>query len=268
VTRVLERRQTRFQTLVIADTEAYGRVLLLDGQLQSSERDEFIYHEALVHPAMLLHPEPAQVLILGGGEGATLREVLAHESVREARMVDIDGEVVAACRTHLPMFGRGSFEDPRARLVIDDARRDLERGGARYDVILQDLTDPDEEGPAAELFHARFFSLVASRLSARGLFVVQCGSASVTRREELLATLDELRGAFAHVAPYLAFVPSFAAPWSFALAAPQPFTLLDPQTWRERLGARLRRPCRSLDGESLRAMFAWPPHLARPAGTA
>lgn len=268
VKRTLVSRRTRYQQLEIVDTEAYGRTLLLDGQVQSSERDEFLYHEALVHPALLLHASPHRVLILGGGEGATLREVLAHRSVREAHMVDIDREVVAACREHLPMFSRGSFEDPRTRLVFDDARAELERSEQSFDVIVQDVTDPAEAGPAAALFEPSFFELVQRRLAPGGLFVVQCGSASVTQLGVLAATLEKLRSVFGGVAPYLTTVPSFAAPWSFALAATTPIQRLTAGTWNALLAARLARPCQALDGETIAALFALGPHLRRALGGA
>ncbi|MFO0980803.1 MAG: hypothetical protein U1E76_03475 [Planctomycetota bacterium] len=147
VREVLVRRRTRYQQLEIVDTLAFGRMLLLDGQVQSSERDEFVYHEALVQPAMLAGPRAARVLILGGGEGATLREVLAHASVTSATMVDIDQDVVQACREHLPMFSRGSFEDARAQLVIAIAARAKAARRRAVDVIDEDVTDPTEQVP-------------------------------------------------------------------------------------------------------------------------
>src|SRR3972149_10779996 len=108
---------TRFQKAEIITTKSFGRCLVLDGKIQSSELDEFIYHEALVHPAMLAHPKPEAVLIAGGGEGATLREVLAHRSVKRVVMVDLDQEGVELCRRHLPAWHQGSFDDPKVELL-------------------------------------------------------------------------------------------------------------------------------------------------------
>ena len=116
-----------FQDIEIVETEGYGRCLLLGGEVQSFEADEYIYHESLVHPAMLLHPAPRQVLVIGGGEGATLREVLRHRSVERAVMVDLDPQVIAAAREHLPSFHAGSFDDPRVRIEFADGRAFIER---------------------------------------------------------------------------------------------------------------------------------------------
>ena len=113
--------RTAYQRVQLLDSDAFGKMLVLDGKTQSSALDEAIYHDALVHPAMLLHPHPLRVFIAGGGEGATLREVLAHHTVERAVMVDIDGEVVELCKRHLPSFSQGAFEDPRAELHLADA---------------------------------------------------------------------------------------------------------------------------------------------------
>jgi len=113
--------QTPFQTVKIIDTYYLGRILVLDNKIQSAESDEFIYHESLVHPSMVLHGKPQNVLILGGGEGATLREVLRYKSVNKATMVDIDQVLVGLCEKHLAKWHNGAFKDPRVELVFDDA---------------------------------------------------------------------------------------------------------------------------------------------------
>src|SRR5262245_47815335 len=125
-TEVLHTRQTRFQKLEIADTVSYGRALFLDDKIQSSESDEFVYHEALVHPALVLHPQPRSVLVVGGGEGATLREALRHRTVERAVMVDIDDQAVEACRQYLGAWHQGAFDDSRTELLHADARGWLE----------------------------------------------------------------------------------------------------------------------------------------------
>ena len=116
IKQVIYSGKTKFQSIDIVDTGSFGISLVLDGKIQSSEQDEFIYHEALVHPAMLSHSNPERVFIAGGGEGATLHEVLTHNTVRRVAMVDIDKEVVDICRRFLATFHRGSFNDPRAEI--------------------------------------------------------------------------------------------------------------------------------------------------------
>ena len=140
VRRTLVRAKTRFQNVVLADSCAFGRCLILDGEIQSSERDEFIYHEGLVHPAMALHPGPRDVLILGGGEGATLREVFRHRSVRRVTMVDIDGDVVKFCRKYLGKWHQGAFSDRRTILRIEDAAKFIRETREQFDIIISELT--------------------------------------------------------------------------------------------------------------------------------
>ena len=161
--------KTRFQEVEVLDTIDFGRCLILDGKTQSSEADEFVYHEALVHPAMVAHPNPESVFIAGGGEGATLREVLAHNSVKSAVMVDLDGEVVEICRRFLPNHHRGAFDDPRVQLHFADARQYLENTEDTYDVIIVDLPDPQEAGPASFLYTQSFYSLLRRRLNPEGV---------------------------------------------------------------------------------------------------
>lgn len=150
--RVLYQGRTRWQNVLIADTYNYDRVLMLDGAIQSAESDESLYHELLVQPAMLAHDEPRDVLIIGGGEGATLREVLSHASVRRAVMVDLDRELVELCREHLFQWHQGAFDDPRCELLAEDGRAYLERDPSLYDVVIIDVVDMLDNGPAQALY--------------------------------------------------------------------------------------------------------------------
>jgi thermospermine synthase len=149
---VLYSATTPFQKVEVLDTEPFGHVLMLDGVLNSAEKDEYIYHESLVQPAMLAHPHPRTVFIGGGGEGATLREVLRHPSVEKAVMVDIDGDLVEVFRRDLPQYPQGAFDDPRTELIFDDAKKQLEEYDGLFDVIVLDLADPVEAGPAFPLW--------------------------------------------------------------------------------------------------------------------
>jgi spermidine synthase len=126
IDKTIVKKTTAIQDVEIVDTPSYGIVLILDGLIQSAEDDEHTYHEALVHPGMIGHANPREVLIIGGGEGATLREVLRYRSVQRATMVDIDGELVELCKKHLDDWHKGSFRDPRAEVIIADGRAFLE----------------------------------------------------------------------------------------------------------------------------------------------
>lgn len=176
--RVLVSVKTRYQEVVIADLEDYGRALILDNYVQSSEADEYIYHEVLVHPAMTTHPKPKNVLIIGGGEGATLREVLKHKTVEKAVMVDIDGEVVEFARKYLEFMHQGSFDDSRAEIVIMDGKDYVAKTPDKaFDVVVMDLTDPYSSEIAKTLYSKEFFAEIKRILTDDGLVVTQAGNA-------------------------------------------------------------------------------------------
>jgi spermidine synthase len=221
--KVLARGKTSFQEYEIFENSQWGRTLMLDGRLQSAELDEFVYHEALVHPALVAHPDPRRVLILGGGEGATLREVLRHPPVSQAVMVDIDGELVEVCRRWLPSFHRGAFEDPRTSLVYTDGRAWLaDQPDGSFEVIILDLPEPLEEGPASLLFTREMYEIVRRKLAPKGLVGVQSGSGNIFGR--LMADINRtLRAVFHRVAPYTAFVTSFMDLYGFHVAGREEF---------------------------------------------
>ena len=254
--------QTKFQSIAIIDNDSFGKCLVLDGKIQSSEVDEFIYHEALVHPAMVTHPNPEKVFIAGGGEGATLREVLAHNTVKKAVMVDIDEEVVNICRHFLPSWHQNSFDDQRAELHFADARAYLEKNDAKFDVIIIDLPDPLEKGPARLLYTREFYELVKQRLQPDGIISVQAESANWTQIANFVDIVNTLANVFPIVRPYQVHVPSFNSLWGFAIASQK----LDPQklTPEEidlKISTRISRQLKSYDGLTHQAMFTIPKHL-------
>jgi len=179
IARTLVEAQTKFQHVEIFQTAAYGKTLVLDGRIQSSQVDEFIYHEALVHPGMLTaEAAPRSALVIGGGEGATLREILRYPAVTRAVMVDIDQEVVELCKSHLPEMHRGAFDDPRTEVRHEDARAYLEQTKDRFDMITVDLDDVPE---------ARVGSPVV--LWGEGLPVDEVANAASTVGYELLCAV-------------------------------------------------------------------------------
>jgi spermidine synthase len=234
---VITKGRTRFQEYEIFLSSLYGHVLVLDGRLQSAQKDEAIYHEAMVHPAMLAHPGPRQVLVLGGGEGATLREALRHATVSRAVMVDIDEELVRMCEKWLPSYHAGAFHDPRTELVFADGRAWLEaQPDASFDVILLDLPEPLGEGPALTLFTREMYELVRRKLAPRGLMAVQSGSAGIHGR--MMPDINwTLRTVFPQVMAYAAFVPSFMDLYGFHVAGPE-FAWPPPADMAARLQAR------------------------------
>lgn len=232
---VLVRRRTAFQDLLIGRNARYGLCLFLDDLMQSAQSDEALYHEPFVHPAMVLHPEPRRVLIGGAGEGATAREVLRHRSVEHVVAVDLDADVVDACRTFLPTWSAGAFEDPRVELRIETIQATLcAAADASFDVILLDVTDPVVAGPSVELFTARFFAEVARVLTDDGVVVLQSGAFDLADPSLLRSVCATLGTAFEWVRPMLLNVPSFHGGWSTTLARKR-----DPQAGAAAIGARI-----------------------------
>jgi spermidine synthase len=220
IARTIVEAQTKFQHVEILQTAAYGKTLVLDGRIQSSQGDEFIYHEALVHPGMLTTEGPPQsALVIGGGEGATLREILRYPSITRAVMVDIDGEVVELCKVHLPEMHRGAFDDPRSEVRHEDARAYLEKSKDRFDFITIDLVEPLEEGPACMLFTQEFYSLVRDRLTPGGAMSMQAGMTKLGELGFFTSIHRTLREVFPIVAAYQSFISCFGTPWGFIVAS-------------------------------------------------
>ncbi|MCH7745679.1 MAG: polyamine aminopropyltransferase [Chloroflexi bacterium] len=263
VTKVLYEGRTAYQHVLVQDTACFGRSLVLDGKTQSTEVDEFVYHEALVHPIMLAHPEPQQVFIAGGGEGATLREVLSHKSVTKAVMVDIDSEVVALCRQHLPNHHRGAFDDPRLELHHTDALKFLEDTEDRFDIVIIDVPDPLEQGPAYMLFTQEFYQLLKDRLKPNGLMVAQSGPTGPAFYEQCFSAVAKTIGTV-FPAVYLseAFIPSFGTTWGFVIGSLEPDpTALSVQDIDSRIAERISGQLRFYDGITQRGMFSVPKYL-------
>jgi spermidine synthase len=261
--RVLVSGKTRFQEYEIFENRVWGKMLLLDGRLQSAARDEFIYHEALVHPALLAHPRPRRVLVLGGGEGATLREVLRYPGVQHAVMVDIDAELVAICRRWLPEFHRGAFDDRRTAVVFADGRAWLaaQPPGA-FEVIVLDLPEPLEEGPALLLFTREMYELAESRLAPGGVVAVQSGAAGLLGRmmPDVNATL---RAVFPRVVAYTAFVPSFMEVYGFHLAGGEDLVWPSREQAAQRLQHQGVGPLRWLEPKFAQTLPLIPAYLAQ-----
>lgn len=173
VEKVLYREKTDHQDLVIFENPVLGRVMALDGVVQTTERDEFIYHEMLTHVPLLAHGQAKKVLIIGGGDGGMLREVSRHPGVEQITMVEIDAGVIEFCRQYLPNHSAGAYDDPRFKLVIDDGVNFVNQTGETFDVIISDCTDPI--GPGESLFTSAFYEGCARCLNEGGIFVAQNG---------------------------------------------------------------------------------------------
>lgn len=253
---VLTHTRTAFQELYVVNTRDLGKALVLDGKWQSCVVDEFIYHESLVQPAMVLHGSPERVLILGGAEGATAREVARWSCVRSIVMVDIDGAVVEACKTHLAEMHQNVFADPRLTVVINDAHEFLASDSGGWDAVILDLCDPVEDGPSLRLFTVEYFATIARSLKTEGVVAIQAGPALGRGFATVVRTM---RSIFRTVLPYSMTVPSYPGPWAFVLGTNGSLTI------NERSVAELLKPIadelRCLDADVLRAMFVLPRHI-------
>ncbi|HLJ62005.1 MAG TPA: polyamine aminopropyltransferase [bacterium] len=216
VTRRLHDEQTPYQHLEIYESPRFGRMLVLDGAVQTTEGDEFVYHEMLAHPALLTHPAPRRVLIVGGGDGGLLEEALKHP-VERATMVEIDDAVVRTSRQYLDLISGGAFDDPRTQLVIGDGIAYVTEGHDPFDVVLVDSTDP--AGPAVGLFSQAFYAAIARRLAPQGVVAVQSGSA--VYQQDLIAMVHRnLAPSFPIVRTYVATVLAYpGVVWSLTLGS-------------------------------------------------
>ena len=206
ISRTLFRQKTDFQELAIHETPAFGRILTLDGVCQTTERDEFFYHEMMTHLPILAHGQVRKVLIIGGGDGGILRETLKHRSVEKATLVEIDPAVIELTKTYIPSIPGRAFEDPRTELVIGDGVKFVAETAEKYDVVMVDSTDPI--GPAEVLFQTDFYAQCKRCLTERGILVTQNG-VPFLQPEEFTTTYKRLRTLFSDASFYFVPVPTY-----------------------------------------------------------
>lgn len=206
VTKELFRQRTEFQDMVIFETPSFGRVLALDGIVQTTEKDEFVYHEMMAHVPIVAHGNAKNVLIIGGGDGGVLREVLRHKDVR-AVMVEIDRTVVDLCTEHMPSLSDGAFSNPRGELVIADGLKYVAETARTFDAIIVDSTDPI--GPGEVLFTETFYGDCKRALTPGGILITQSG-VPYFQREEMIASAKRLRPHFKDVGFYVISSPTYA----------------------------------------------------------
>lgn len=232
---VLFEHRTEHQELIIFRNRDFGTVMALDGIIQTTERDEFVYHEMMTHVPILAHGAARRVLIIGGGDGGILREVLRHPSVEHVTQVEIDQAVIDMCKQYLPNHSAGAFDDPRANIVIADGVDFVSECQDTFDVVISDCTDPI--GPGEVLFSSRFYEGVKRCLNPGGVFVAQNG-VPFMQQDEVVTTRRRLSPYFADQSFYNAAVPTYVGGvMTFAWASDN---------------AELRQ----LDADTLKARFA------------
>lgn len=265
--RVFATAQSEFQDIKLVETSTFGKCLVLDNQIQSSLSDEACYHEALVHPAMLAHPNPKRVFIGGGGEGATAREVLKH-SVDRLLMADFDEKVCDFCREHLPEWNAGVWEDPRFECRYADARAELQKcaaAGEKFDVIIMDICDPLDAGPGWVLYTKEFYEECRrDYLAPGGVLVTQAtcvdvaypGNPEITDPYPILARTFE--DVFAHTRAFHSQIPSFYYPWGFVMGSDAELGSPDAAAVDAALAQRKMPELKHYDGVTHLHMFSLP----------
>ncbi|HUJ00051.1 MAG TPA: polyamine aminopropyltransferase [Usitatibacter sp.] len=261
---LLERRQTPFQLLEVYETPELGRIFRLDGFNMTSERDEFFYHENLVHPAAVAHPGPQRALVIGGGDGGSSEELLKHSTLEVVHMAELDPVVIEVAKAQFGSVHRGAFDDPRLKVTVGDGLEYLRTTNVRYDLVSMDLTDP--VGPSVELYSPATFALARRAMAPGGALTLHVGS-PFSHPQRVRSTLANLRRVFRVVAPYFVHIPLYGSIWGFACASDS----LDPRALApadvERvIASRGIRDLQYYNGDVHRAMFALPNYVRSLVG--
>ena len=255
-TRRLASVRSPFQHIEVFDTPQWGRLFRLDGAFMTSEGDEYLYHEPIVHAAAIAHPAPRSALVVGGGDGGSTEELLKHPTMARVVIAELDEAVIEVAREHLGPIHRGAFDDPRVEVRIGDGLATARGSGERFDLVVLDLTDPDT--PARQLYTAEFFALAKQRLAPGGALALHVGS-PIYQPERVRRLLADLATVFPVLRPMGLYVPLYGAYWGLAVAAE---TLdpcaLEPAEVDARLRARGIADLRFLNGDTHRALFALP----------
>jgi len=248
-TGTLHTARTPFQDLAVLETKQYGRMLVLDGMVMTTIADEFVYHEMISHVALFTHPDPKDVLVIGGGDGGAIREIVKHPQVKRAVLVEIDGEVVEICRRFLPEIA-GALDNPKVEVKIEDGIAYLQERKNEFDIILVDSTEPI--GPAVGLFSQDFYASAFAALRPEGILVAQTESPFINR-DILARAYSGMKAVFPSAATYLASIPTYPSGlWSFTLASKRYNPLVDQRQPEEGFTCRYYTP------ELHRSCFALP----------
>ena len=257
----LARFRSAYQDVEVHDSVPFGKLFRLDGHFMTSERDEFFYHENMVHVAALAHPSPERALIVGGGDGGSAEELLKHPSMRTVTIAEIDKTVIDISREHLRTVHRGALDDPRVTIRIGDGFRFVMETREAFDLIVLDLTDPG--GPSTALYTPEFYAACAARLGPQGAMTMHVGS-PVAHPDRVRQTLAELGSAFAAVTPFLTAVPLYGGTWMMACCSAS----LDPRALQAsdvdlRISQRGVGDLQFINGDTYRAVLALP-NFVRP----
>jgi spermidine synthase len=255
----LEDITTPYQRLEVYESPGFGRVFRLDGSNMTSERDEFFYHENIVHVAALAQEHPRKAFIVGGGDGGAAEELLKHPTIERVVVAELDAEVVRIARQYFASVHRGALDDTRVDVRIGDGFAELRTTSERYDIVVMDLTDP--VGPAEALYTADFFREAARVLSPQGVLALHIGS-PFFHRDRVVATTARLASVFPLVRHYFVHVPLYGANWGMAFASQvTDVTRLSAKELDERIRIRQIGGLQYVNGDTVRGGFALPEYV-------
>jgi spermidine synthase len=232
ITETLHSEKSEFQQIDIIQTKQFGRMLVLDGMVMTTDVDEFVYHEMIAHVALNTHPNPKKVLVVGGGDGGAIREIVKHESVEQAVLAEIDGRVIEACKTHFPNIAKELSGNPRVSVQVMDGVKHIHENKGAYDVIMVDSTEP--VGPAVGLFEKGFYQGIYDALKPDGIMVAQTESPWFNR-DLIKRVFRDLKSIFPITRLYTVSIPTYPSGlWSFTIASKQYDPLeVDPDTIKD-----------------------------------
>jgi spermidine synthase len=266
VERIIVQGKTKFQEYLFFESKMHGVCISLDGDIQSCESNEKIYHEALVHPAMLAHPNPKKVLIMGGGEGATAREVLAHSSAEKVIMVDIDEEFVELCKTHISSWGEKAFHDPRLEVLYMDINEYLASCEEKFDVVIGDLIDvSDWDSPAAFLYGEKLYRTLKPLLNPDAIIATQGGPLDTQESHSHKYIRETMGKVFKDVRSYGTVVPSFYHLWGYVMASDD-LSVIDTNLEAKFLESAKDLELSGLGVEALISVFRIPQQIKKNIG--
>jgi spermidine synthase len=254
--RRLQTIDSPYQHVEVYDTPQFGKLFRLDGRLMTSEKDEFFYHECMTHPALLTHPNPQSVLVIGGGDGGSSEEIFKHPSVKRIVMVELDAAVIDVARAHLGEIHRGALDDPRLEIRIGDGYEYVKNASEKFDLVVLDLTDPDT--PAFRLYSEEFFRLCRERLNPGGMLTLHLGT-PVYAPETVRKNAAHLRRVFKQVHPLALFIPLYGSLWCLGVASDSANPrLLSAETIAARLRERRIGGLKYYNAELHGGLFALP----------
>lgn len=253
------KKKTKYQNIEVFENIKFGKILILDQRIQTSEKDEYMYHEPLAHVPLLSHPKPEKILIIGGGDGGTLKQVLKHNTVKRANMVEIDGEVVNVSKKYLKKIHEDCFEDKRVKLIIEDGIKYLKETKEKYDVIILDLTDPGSI--SVFLYTNKFYNLVKSKLNKNGIVCLHTETPYMVD-EVHVRIIKTLMKSFKIVRPFYNYVTTYGTVMGFACCSDKyDAKKLNEKKIKEIITKRKIKKLKMLNEESFKGMLVVPKYV-------